>query len=285
MVDYDLKRLQSEQLKMLNELDRICKKHNIKYMLFAGTALGAVRHKGFIPWDDDLDVVMLRSEYEKFLNIAEKELGSDYHMQKEYSEHWMGCFSKIRKNNTAFMEKVVPKDPLQHQGIYIDVFPCDNLSKNKFGAYIQFFSSKIVIAKCLCKKGYITNSIVKKIFMILCHLVPFKPFLKNAQRRKDERSENVHSFFAASHSMSKSRYKRVWFEETVPCEFEGGSYPISKYYDELLTVLYGDYMQIPEAKDRVCKQHAIKIDFDNSYEKYVGMQKNMKFEELTKSIR
>ncbi|MBR5515131.1 MAG: LicD family protein [Clostridia bacterium] len=286
MADFDLRRLQLEQLKMLNELDRICKKYNIRYMLFAGTALGAVRHKGFIPWDDDLDVIMLREDYDKFLSVAQNELDSDiYYLQKEYSEHWMSCFSKIRKNNTAFMEKVVPKDPLQHQGMYIDIFPCDNLSNNKIISYLQFVSSKIVIAKCLCIKGYITKSVVKKTVMLFSHLLPFKFFLNLALRRKDKNSKFVHSFFASSHSYSKAQYKREWFENTNLIQFENSEYPISANYHELLTVLYGDYMKIPEPEDRVCKEHAIKVDFDNSYEMYVGMQKDMKFDTLTKSIR
>ncbi|MBE6573336.1 MAG: LicD family protein [Ruminococcaceae bacterium] len=286
MRDFDLKRLQQEQLDMLKEVDRICRKHGIKYMLFAGSALGAVRHGGFIPWDDDLDVCMLRPDYDKFLDVAQSELDSEkYYVQKEYSEHWMSCFSKIRKNNTAFMEKVVPKDPLQHQGIYIDIFPCDNLAKGGFVAKLQFLSSKIVIAKCLSKKGYLTKSFVKKSFMLFCRILPFKPFLSTALRRKDICSERVHSFFAASHSLEKSCYMRKWFTETVDMKFEDGSFPVSAYYDELLTVLYGDYMQIPPPEERVCKEHAILIDFDNSYEKYVGMQKNMKFDEFTKSIR
>lgn len=286
MKDFDLKRLQNEQLNMLHELDRICKKHDIKYMLFAGSALGAVRHSGFIPWDDDLDVIMLRKDYDKFLSVAQDEFADGvYHMQKEYSEHWMGCFSKIRKNGTAFMEKVVPKDEKQHQGIYIDIFPCDNLAKGKLAAKLQFYSSKIVIAKCLSKKGYLTNSKLKKAFMFFTRLLPFRFFLKKALRRKDDRSERVHSFFAASSKFEKSVYERKWFEETELRRFEDGEYPVSKHYDKLLTVLYGDYMQIPPPEDRVCKEHAILIDFDNSYEKYVGMQKDMKFDEFTKSIR
>lgn len=285
-VTHDIRKLQLEQLKMLFEVDRICKKYGLKYMLFAGTCLGAVRHKGFIPWDDDLDVIMLREDYDKFLDAAERELDIDtYYMQKEYSEHWMGCFSKIRKNNTAFMEKVIPKDSEQHQGIYIDIFPCDNLSDSKLVARLQFLASKIVIAKCLTKKGYITYSSIKKVFMALCKLLPFELFKKLAMKRKAANSKYVHSFFAASRSFRKSVYPRKWFTETKQLSFEGADYPVSAYYDDLLKVLYGDYMTLPSAEDRKCKIHAVLVDFDNSYERYIGIQKDMDFEELTKSIR
>lgn len=85
-------------LQMLHEVDRICRKYGIQYMLFAGTALGAVRHGGFIPWDDDIDVIMLRPEYERFLALAVDELDSNtYYLQREFSEHWPMFFAKLRK--------------------------------------------------------------------------------------------------------------------------------------------------------------------------------------------
>ena len=102
---------QKTLLAMLRDLDHICKDNDIKYMLFAGTALGAVRHNGFIPWDDDLDVVMQRDQYNRFLDAAEVSLDrSKYFVQREFSEHWPMQFSKIRLNNTACIEKFRAKD-------------------------------------------------------------------------------------------------------------------------------------------------------------------------------
>lgn len=126
--DAKLRRLQLVQLEMLKVLDEICKRNDIHYQLFAGTALGAVRHRGFIPWDDDLDVVMLREDYEKFLKIAPQQIGNAYFLQKEFSEHWPMQFSKLRKNDTAFIERYIAKDEQTHMGVYLDIFPCDNLS-------------------------------------------------------------------------------------------------------------------------------------------------------------
>ena len=98
-------------LEMLREVDRICKKHQIQYTLFAGTLLGAVRHQGFIPWDDDLDIVMLRPEYERFLKIAAQEIDTRaFYLQAEFSSHWPMFFTKLRRNGTACIERYVPKD-------------------------------------------------------------------------------------------------------------------------------------------------------------------------------
>ena len=138
MTESGIDKHQQVLLELLREFDRICVKHCIPYMLFAGTSLGAVRHGGFIPWDDDLDLILLREDYERFLAVAPGELGQEFFLQKEYSEHWPIFFSKLRKNGTACMEKFVPKDPEQHQGIYIDIFPADNLSDVGLVARLQF---------------------------------------------------------------------------------------------------------------------------------------------------
>ena len=126
--DEQLKKHQAALMELLTVFDNICRRLGISYQLFAGTALGAVRHKGFIPWDDDLDIIMLRPEYERFLKEAPAEPESEkYFLQSEFSEHWPMFFSKLRKNGTACIERYVPRDELMHQGIYIDIFPCDSL--------------------------------------------------------------------------------------------------------------------------------------------------------------
>lgn len=273
-------------LHMLQEVDAICKKFHINYMLFAGSALGAVRHQGFIPWDDDLDIVMLRKDYEKFLAVAPNELNQDeYFVQKEFSEHWSMFFTKLRKNGTACIERQLPKDRLMHQGIYIDIFPCDNLSNNPITRRFQFLASKVVIAKSVYERGYITDNWIKKVFIQLCRLLPLKPFWKFAIRRENDNSQYVHTFFGGASRYEKNIYPRSWFESAVLLPFERGCYPVSAHYDELLTKLYGDYMTpLPEEK-RGCKVHGEIVDLENSYEKYWDVQRTMQFSEYTRSIR
>ena len=165
----DMTAHQALLLEMLKDFDAVCRKHGIRYQLFAGTALGAVRHHGFIPWDDDLDVILMRSEYDRFFAEAAVDFDADtYYVQQENSAHWPMQFSKLRRNHTACIEKYHPKDPLIHQGVYIDIFPCDNLSDRPLMRKLQFAASKIVIAKALYARGYETNSFVKKLFMQLC---------------------------------------------------------------------------------------------------------------------
>lgn len=270
---------------ILQEFDRVCKALDIPYMLFAGTLLGAVRHQGFIPWDDDVDVVLLRKDYDRLLREAENLLDSDkFYLQKEFSEHWPMFFSKLRLNNTTCLEKYHPRDEKIHQGIYIDIFPCDNCAATAFGRRMQFLSSKIVIAKALDKRGYETRSTGKKLFMGLCRLLPNKPFLALTKSGK-ENSKLVHSFLGGASGYEKNIYPRECFLEKTQGTFEGGSYPIPAEYDRLLRILYGEYMQLPAEEDRACKQHAIVIDLERSYEEYAHYRDGMEFQIHTRSIR
>lgn len=272
-------------LVILREFDRVCGRLGIPYVLYAGSMLGAVRHKGFIPWDDDIDVLMLREDYERFLNEAEPLLDLEkFYLQKEFSEHWPMFFSKLRLNNTACIEKYHPKDKKVHQGIYIDIFPCDGAAGTRIGRRMQFCASKVVIAKSLYRRGYITHSRLKKLFIGLCRLLPMKPFLRCVRKGRTD-SVLVHSFFSAASKFSKNVYPREYILQTVSAPFEDGAYPISKHYDELLRILYGDYMQLPPPEQRRVKQHAVLIDVNNSYEKYVDYHRNIEFDELSRSIR
>ena len=158
---------QSALFILLKEFDRVCRELDIPYMLFAGTMLGAVRHQGFIPWDDDLDVLMARKDYERLLREGDKVLDHEkFFLQKEFTQHWPMFFSKLRLNGTTCLEKYHPKDPEIHQGVYMDIFPMDNAAKTHLGRKFQFLCSKVVIAKALDRRGYDTDS--KKKILELC---------------------------------------------------------------------------------------------------------------------
>ena len=280
-----LKRHQQALNALLQEFDRVCRCLDIPYVLFAGTLLGAVRHEGFIPWDDDLDVMMLRADYDRFLKEADSLLDREkFFLQKEFSEHWPLFFSKLRLNNTACLEKFHPRDDKMHQGIYMDIFPLDNAFSTNLGRKCQFLASKVVIAKALDKRGYDTDSKVKKLFMAACRLVPGKPFLALARAGKVE-SPMVHSFFGAASGFEKNVYPRRLFTERARGTFEGKSYPIPAEFDILLHTLYGDYMQLPPPEARICKQHAILVDTEQSWEAYAHYRDHMKFDVYTRSIR
>ncbi len=277
---------QTVMLEMLKEVDRICQEHQIPYQLFAGTALGAVRHQGFIPWDDDLDIILLRDDYDRFFQIAEQELNKEkYTLQKEFTSHWPLFFSKLRRNNTTCLERFIPRDPLMHQGIYIDIFPCDALCKNRIGQFLQFLASKVIIAKSLEHRGYRTNNIMKKLFILLCRLFPEKCFHSFVLQQKHSDSRMVHCFLGGASSFHRSIFPREWLSESILLPFENESYPVSRHYDLLLRRMYGDYRIPLPPEQREQKIHAVLVDTEHSYELYIEQQKSMKFHGYGRSIR
>ena len=270
---------------LLQEFDRVCSTLEIPYVLFAGTMLGAVRHQGFIPWDDDLDIMMLRRDYDRFLQEADTVLDRErFFLQREFTEHWPMFFSKLRLNNTTCLEKFHPRDPQIHQGIYIDIFPCDDAAKSEAGRRLQFLASKVVIAKSLDARGYDTDSRLKRWTMAVCRILPMKPFL-NIVRKGCENSPMVHSFLGGAKAFHKNIYPRAYFLERIQLPFESGRYPVSGYYDALLHQLYGEYLQLPPPESRQIKQHAILIDPEQSWEQYAHYRDDMKFDVYTRSIR
>ena len=282
----ELNELQKTLLSMLNDFDDVCQKHGIPYQLFSGTALGAVRHHGFIPWDDDIDVVMLREDYERFFDKAAKDFDSEkYYVQREFTEHWPMFFSKLRLNGTTYIEKYHSHDARIHQGIYIDIFPFDNLSDSRLMQKLQYIASKIVIAKSLYTRGYETNSTVKKCFMQFCRILPTEPFKRLCIRRNYSSSLKVHTFFGGGKKFERSIFMREWFEQSVKMRFEDSEFPVSAHYDEMLRVMYGDYMIMPTLEQRVCKRHAAIVDINKPYTFHLEEQRNMKIEKYTESIR
>lgn len=280
----DLQAHQQCLLRLLTEFDRVCKELDIPYMLFAGSVLGAVRHEGMIPWDDDVDVILLRADYERFLREAETVLDSKtFYLQREFSEHWPMFFSKLRLNGTACLERYHPRDTQIHQGIYMDIFPCDNAAKSGLGRLAQYCAAKVVIAKSLDRRGYETGSVAKKLFMGLCRMLPMGPFRKTAAGAAS--GETVHTFLAGSSAYRKNVWPRRYFTERVPCRFAESVYPISAFSDAMLRQLYGDYWAEPAAQKRAEKQHALLVDTQHSYEDYVNYRDGMDFQIHTRSRR
>ncbi len=270
---------------LLQEFDRVCKALDITYFLFAGTLLGSVRHKGFIPWDDDLDVIMHRRDYVRFLNEAPKLLdGKIFFLQKEFTEHYPMFFSKLHLNETTCFERFHPKDPQMHQGVYMDIFPCDNGYSGKIGRYLQFICSKIIIAKGLAIRGYTTNSSLKKLMMGLCRGLPIGLFQKIV-RGPNKTGAYVHCFLGGASKITKSVFPAAYFADTVSLPFEGGCYSAPAQYDAVLKVLYGDYMKIPEKDEQYCKKHVVLVDLKHSYEYHKAQHDAMEFESSVKSIR
>ena len=131
-------RIWNVEIEILDVFDKVCRDNNLKYSLAYGTLLGAVRHQGFIPWDDDIDVMMPRKDYDRLLEIWNSQVTNEYIIQNYKTDFdYTNNFSKIRKNHTTFLQSEDEKNKKYHKGLFIDVFPIDRVATNKLGRIVQ----------------------------------------------------------------------------------------------------------------------------------------------------
>lgn len=257
----NIKTLRKAQLIMLDELvelDRICKKNDIDYWLTDGTLLGAIRHKGFIPWDDDVDVCLLEKDYQKLLKIIKGEINDKYFVQsqkddKEYPTQWI----KIRDRNSIM---ICAENEKFHQGISIDIFPMINFSNINKSLYK--FVSRVKDFE------YEKNTRNKSLKIILKNIVTIF--------RINKLCNKILSFFKDKNDKQNIGYKYVFpqlykYKDIFPLseiEFEGYKFPCPNNPDTILRELYGDtYMELPPEKDRVWHAKEIRLNEKCFFEK------------------
>lgn len=261
---YDLREIQKIEYTILCELDRICRNHNIAYFLDSGTAIGAVRHNGFIPWDDDIDVGMMREDYERFLEIAPGELNSKYFLESyKTEEECPYLFSKIRRNGTMYMEWCHRNLNINH-GIYIDIFPFDYVPDDgkRRKKYVRnalwlkyIFTLRTTRDRTISPKKSLKWIIISVVRWILngvaCLTVPRKPLVRciDSYYKKYLSSPGSHAIcFAYNQAIL---FPVECLLPTKLIRFEDKEFPIPINYDQYLKLQFGDYTILPPEEERV----------------------------------
>ena len=277
MADFDIKELQSVELEILLEVDRICKKHNIKYFLVSGTLLGAIRHKGFIPWDDDIDICMPIKDYRRFCKIAVKELKEDYFLQNYKTDFINILFAKIRKNGTTAIEEGRESRPY-HQGVWIDIFPLVAIKNDE--KWIKRMTRTTLFAKNLLKKklDWIEDHEKLPFYKKLHSFIPlsFIRFLVDLILNKTFKDHKKFDscYYIWSKKNFYARFKSDLFDDIIDKEFENHMFPIPGKWHEYLAVVYGDYMTLPPVEKRNGGCHTISIvDTKKDYSVYTKSNK------------
>lgn len=263
---------QTEELNILREFRRVCDLLGLRYYLTAGTLLGAVRHQGFIPWDDDIDVAMPKADYELFSRKGYKFLSEEYLFQDYRTEpNFPYYFAKIRKRGTKVVEPILSSIDMA-QGIYIDIFPLDICPDRDWTATCFFKGIELldcaVLARvstefvCGYEKSYmrfawnvlrrLPNQMLFGWRNLLCRVVAW-----GASGQKLCTAGGRHGF-------PQESYLSEWFQETVYLDFEKERFPAPAGWDELLKNMYGDYMCFPPLEER--EQHFTKRENDGGKE-------------------
>ena len=270
-MNVDIKDFQYKILEIAFYFDEFCKKYDIEYYLMGGSALWAVRHHGFIPWDDDFDVFMTFNNYHKFLHYASIHLDTEkFHLQRENSTEWPLFFSKLRMNGTTCIEKGYNK---MHQGIYIDIMCLYNVSPNKFVRYIQYLSAQILKATSLYLVDYDSDSFFKKVFINSCHFVvgtTAKNFLFKILNHFSTKNTLLVGHFFGKAPFPKTSFPRKWLGIQRYVNFENLLLPIPFEAEKYLSLRYGsDFMKIPNS-DIFTEYpiHAVFVDIHNDYTIY-----------------
>lgn len=266
-----MEKLHSLELKIALEIRRICEKHNISYFLTAGSLLGAVRHGGFIPWDDDMDIGMLRKDYERFLQICQDELGEEYWLQTwDTDPDYPFSFAKIRLKGTHIVESFSEKASPAKNGLFVDIFPFDSVPDDpklqKKQARRYFICKRLLWIKKKMGSNMKHGSFIQRIkyysFRIVAAVLPYDAIKTYFQRTQTAfnhlETENVVT--DGSYRYEKESIMREWVTNLEQIKFEQESFLSFGEKEAYLTYFYGDYMKLPPENQR--NRHETKsVDF------------------------
>ncbi|MDO4169117.1 MAG: LicD family protein [Lachnospiraceae bacterium] len=245
------------QIDMLDNLVEFCDKHGLRYFLSGGTLLGAIRHKGFIPWDDDIDINMPRPDCERLFNLTKGRIGK-YVLTMPDDDGFARCCESFRLYNfdtviESFVGGVARKHPVYHP-IYIDIFPIEGLPQNNLILKLHYF--KLLVCRKMLRVSALKHMEGSNILAHIFHLVTFVPakivgyrnwahmLQKIAQKYHFDEEDYIGVMTAPVHTVEE-RVKKKDYLDIVSVEFEGKMYHAPGNYDTYLSQLYGDYMKMP----------------------------------------
>lgn len=259
-----LRQLQLLELQILKEVDRICREHDFTYYLGEGTLLGAIRHQGFIPWDDDIDILMPRDDYERFLRVAPNVIGKDFEVQHwTLTPRYWSAFAKVRLlDNSLFYQRSIAH-LTENNGPYIDVFPLDAVPSNHSSA--QYLQKRLMTKyrKSLSYKRGETRPRTR--WTKLIRLYSYFVSIPHLYRKIDETylmlSRPEHRYWvnlASYYSAAKETFPKEMYGEPRYVRFEDGEFPVPACAEEILASIYGaDYGRMPDIEHRRVKHSMV----------------------------
>lgn len=268
-----VREVQNKILEVMKYIDQLCRANGIIYFIMGGTALGAVRHGGFIPWDDDLDIFMEPDQYDKFKECFEKDGSSNFVLQEwrtipEYLE-----YAKVRMNGTTFIEHSFRNRTDLHQGIYVDIMILHKVPDSRIIQRVVYLDSKFVTLYGLSQRNWKPKTNSQRIALKALNLLPCKILSKICYRRiyKYDKLSDGYKFcyWITPAKFQSGLFESVYFEEPVDVPFEDTVLLGSRYIKEYLSYRYGDYMKLPSKEQQRAAVHAEIFDVNTDYSEYI----------------
>lgn len=269
---YGFLELQNKILEIAVYIDSVCKENQIEYCLMGGSALGAKRHGGFIPWDDDLDIFMTPDNYEKFRKVFKRSGDTEkYYLQEWGLTDGMVTISKIRMNHTTYIEEIF-EDWDMHQGIYVDIFILHTCPNHKIRQMWQCLWGKYVIMKGLAIRGYSRRGgFLGTVLKVMAHMpdkLGVNYGLKQVYKYRNQET-NYYCNFLGKAVFQNAIYKKEYFDKTTYAPFENVELKVPVKLHEFLSERFGDYMKPPSPERIKWEQHAKKWDVNRDFREYV----------------
>lgn len=268
-----VKDVQNKILEIMKYVDRLCRENGIVYYIMGGTALGAVRHGGFIPWDDDLDIFMTPAEYAKFKAVFERENPEKFVIQewktaKDYVE-----YVKVRMNGTTLIEKHFKDRRDMHHGIWLDIMILHKVPDCKLTQKIVYFKSKFVTLYALSQRNWKPKSKGQKLALSLLKVLPCrflaKRFYKHIYKYDDRQENYKYCYWITPAKFRSGIFDPSFFEEPVDVPFEDTKLLGSARIKDYLAYRYGDYMKLPSEEQQKAAVHAYIFDTEKDYTEYM----------------
>lgn len=268
-----IKDVQNKILEIMKYIDNLCRENSIDYYIMGGTALGAVRHGGFIPWDDDLDIFMTPSQYAKFKSVFEKQNSTEYVLQEWKTTPNYLEYAKVRLNGTTFIEECYKDCKDMHHGIYVDIMILHKVPDSKFIQKLVYLESKFVTLYALSQRNWNPKTKTQKMVLKSLKFMPCKLMAKIAYKhiyKYDESKEKFkYCYWITPAKFKNGLFDKSFFENPVDIPFEDTCFFGSKKIKEYLEYRYGDYMKLPPEETRLAAVHAFIYDTCRDYKEYM----------------
>lgn len=263
--------VQNKILEVQKYIDRLCRENGIEYFIMGGTALGAVRHGGFIPWDDDLDIFMTPDAYRRFKAVFEKDNSDRFVLQEWSTVPGYLEYAKVRMNGTAFIEAVYADRPDMHHGIYVDIMILHKVPTSRFVQKLVYYESKFVTLYALSKRNWKPKTKRQRLALALLHILPCRLMAKICYRRiyrYDDRTDNfMYCYWITPAKFSAGLFDPSFFSKPTDIPFEDTVLLGPERIRDYLAYRYGDYMTLPPEEKRRAAVHAM---YYNTEEDWTG---------------